>query len=160
MVNNKRQKKFTGSVLAALVSVMMALQMMVPATHVSGADTSSVWHLISQVSQTVSYASAATDGKLVVVVGARGAVALFTDLAHWNPVERFTSNDLYGICRGNGVYVAVGDQGTLFTSTDARAWTGHEVPGDTSLASVAFGNGVYVAVGISGSIVTSVDGAS
>jgi hypothetical protein len=160
MVDNKRQKKFTVSVLAALVSVMMALQMMVPATHVSGADTSSVWHLISQASQTVSYASAATDGKLVVVVGTRGAVALSTDLAHWNPVERFTSNDLYGICRGNGMYVAVGDQGTLFTSTDARAWTGHEVPGDASLASVAFGNGVYVAVGISGSIVTSVDGAN
>jgi len=159
MVLHRHHEVFLDTGLAVLLIVMLVFQAVAPSGSVSAADTSSVWHLLSQKASNISYTDAATDGKLVVNVGTRGAVALTSDLVHWEPIEQFTSKDLYGICRGAGTYVAVGDEGTLFTSTDARAWTEHLVPGDISLASVAYGNGVYVAVGLSGGVVRSSDGA-
>jgi hypothetical protein len=161
MVLHKHHEAFSFSDigLAVLLIVMLVFQTVAPSGNVSAADTSSVWHLLSQKASNISYTDAATDGKVVVNVGTRGVVALTSDLVHWESIEQFTSKDLYGICRGAGTYVAVGDEGTLFTSTDARTWTEHLVPGDISLASVAFGNGVYVAVGLGGGVVRSSDGA-
>lgn len=159
MVLHKHQGMFSDIGLAVLLIVMLVCQAVAPSGSVSAADTSSIWHLLSQKARNISYTDAATDGKVVVNVGTRGAVALTSDLVHWEPIEQFTSKDLYGICRGAGTYVAVGDEGTLFTSTDARTWTEHLVPGDISLAAVTFGNGVYVAVGLGGGIVRSNDSA-
>ncbi len=159
MVLHRHHEPFADIGLAVLLIVMLVFQAAAPSGSVSAADTSSVWHLLSQKARNISYTDAATDGKAVVNVGTRGAVALTSDLVHWEPIEQFTSKDLYGICRGNGMYVAVGDEGTLFTSTDGRSWAEHLVPGDISLASVAFGNGVYVAVGLGGGIIRSSDGA-
>lgn len=159
MVLHRHHEAFSDIGFVVLLIVMLVFQAAAPSGSVSAADTNSVWHLLSQKARNISYTDAATDGKLVVNVGTRGAVALTSDLVHWEPIEQFTSKDLYGVCRGNGMYVAVGDEGTLFTSTDARTWTERLVPGDLSLASIAFGNGAYVAVGLGGGIVRSSDGA-
>ncbi|MFZ2414236.1 MAG: stalk domain-containing protein [Candidatus Cryosericum sp.] len=159
MVLHGHHEAFSNIVLAVLLIGMLVFQAIVPSRTVKAADTSSVWHLVSQKARNISYTEAATDGKTVINVGTRGAVVLTSDLVHWEPSEQFTSKDLYGICWGNSMYVAVGDEGTLFTSTDGRAWTGRAVPGDPSLASIAFGNGSYVAVGVGGAIVRSSDGA-
>ena len=159
MVFHRHHEAFSDIGFVVLLIVMLVFQAAAPSGSVSAADPSSIWHLLSQKARNISYTDAATDGKVVVNVGTRGAVALSSDLVHWEPIEQFTSKDLYGICRENGMYVAVGDEGTLFTSADGRAWTEREVPGDPSLASVAFGNGSYVAVGLGGEIVRSSDGA-
>jgi len=159
MVLHRHHEAFSDIGFVVLLIVMLVFQAAAPSGSVSAADPSSVWHLLSQKARNISYTDAATDGKVVVNVGTRGAVALTSDLVHWEPIEQFTSKDLYGVCRGNGMYVAVGDEGTLFTSTDARTWTERLVPGDLSLASIAFGNGAYVAVGLGGGIVRSSDGA-
>jgi len=159
MVLHRHHEAFLDIGFVVLLIVMLVFQAAAPSGSVSAADSSSVWHLLSQKARNISYTDAATDGKVVVNVGTRGAVALTSDLVHWEPIEQFTSKDLYGVCRGNGMYVAVGDEGTLFTSTDAGTWTERLVPGDLSLASVAFGNGAYVAVGLGGGIVRSSDGA-
>lgn len=159
MVLHKHHQAFLDISLAVLLFFTLVLRAVAPSGGASAADTSSIWHLISQKARNISYTDGATDGKVVVNVGTRGAVALTSDLVHWEPIEQFTSKDLYGICRGNGIYVAVGDEGTLFTSTDGRLWIQREVPADISLAAVAFGNGIYVAVGLGGGIVRSSDSA-
>ena len=153
MVLQRHHRAVLDIILAVLLIAMLTFQMIAPSGSARAADTSSIWHLLSQKARNISYTEAATDGKTVVNVGTRGAVALTSDLVHWEPIEQFTSKDLYGICWGNSMYVAVGDEGTLFTSTDGRAWTEREVPGDQSLASIALGNGAYVAVGLGGGIV-------
>jgi hypothetical protein len=131
MVLHKHHKMLLDIGLAALLVVMLVFQVVAPSGSVSAADTSSVWHLLSQKASNISYTDAVTDGKVVVNVGTRGAVALTSDLVHWESIEQFISKDPYGICRGNGMYVAVGNEGTLFTLTDGCAWTEREVPGDT-----------------------------
>jgi len=157
MVLHRHHQSFLYISLAVLLAGMLAVQAVMPSASVRAADTSSVWHLLSQKARNISYTDAATDGKVVVNVGTRGAVALTSDLVHWEPVEQFTSKDLYGICRGNGTYVAVGDEGTLFASADGRSWKEREAPAYISLAAVAFGNGAFVAVGLGGGILRSSD---
>lgn len=159
MRGNGRQRAFWNTGLIVLLVAALAGGVAIPLRRAVASEGGTVWNVVEQGSQNVSYTSASTDGKLVVIVGTKGAVVRSTDMAHWDPVNRFTGSDLYGICRGNGTYVAVGDEGTLFTSTDASSWTGHDIPGDISLAAVAFGNGVYVAVGVNGGIVASDDAA-
>lgn len=120
MVLRRHHEAFLDIGLAVLLIFMLVFQAVAPSGSVSAADTSSVWHLLSQKARNISYTDTATDGKVFINVGTRGAVALTSDLVHWEPIEQFTSKDLYGICRGAGTYVAVGDEGTLFTSTDVQ----------------------------------------
>ncbi len=157
MVLHRHHEAFSNVILAVLLVGMLAVQTLMPLVSVRAADASSVWHLLSQKARNISYTDAATDGKVVVNVGTRGAVALTSDLVHWEPVEQFTSKDLYGICRGNGTYVAVGDEGSLFASADGRSWKEREAPANISLAAVAFGNGTFAAVGLGGGILRSSD---
>jgi hypothetical protein len=66
-----------------------------------------------------------------------------------------TTDTLYKICYGNGLYVAVGPYNIL-TSPDGITWTQRN-PYSSSYA-VTYGNGLYVAVGRRGGINTSPDG--
>jgi|GEM_PF-3983903 len=159
MVLHRHHETFSDISRAVLLIAMLVFQMTVLSGSTRAADAGSVWHLLSQKASNISYTDAATDGKVVVNVGTRGALALTSDLVHWEPIEQFTSKDLYGICWGNGTYVVVGDEGALFTSTDGRTWTEREVSGDPSLAAITYGNGAYVAVGPGGCVVRSTDGA-
>jgi len=160
MVLRGHRETFVDTGLALVLIVMLALQTIAPSAGVKAADTGSMWHLTGQKAQNISYTDGATNGSLMVNVGTRGAVGLSKDLVHWESVEQFTSQDLYGICWGAGRYVAVGDEGTLYVSTDGRTWDRQEISANVGLAGVAFGTGVYVAVGVDGTIVRSSDGAT
>ncbi|MHB8071064.1 MAG: stalk domain-containing protein [Candidatus Cryosericum sp.] len=160
MVLRRRRETVLDTGLVVLLVFMLMFQTMTPSAGVKAADASSVWHLAGQKAQNVSYTDGATSGSLMVNVGTRGAVALSKDLVHWESIEQFTSQDLYGVCWGAGRYVAVGDEGTMYASTDGRAWDKQEISADVGLAGIAYGNGVYVAVGVNGTIVRSSDGAT
>jgi hypothetical protein len=71
-----------------------------------------------------------------------------------------TTNSLYGITYGAGLFVAVGDNGVVVTSPDGVTWTARASGITYPLRGVAFGNSTYVAVGMSGNILTSPDGSS
>ncbi len=158
MILRGHHETFLDTGLSIVLIVMLMFQAITPSAGVKAADTGSVWHLAAQKGQNISYTDGATNGSLMVNVGTRGAVALSKDLVHWESVEQFTSQDLYGICWGAGRYVAVGDEGTLYVSTDGRTWDEQEISTDVGLAGVACGNGTYVAVGVDGTIVRSSDG--
>jgi hypothetical protein len=76
----------------------------------------------------------------------------------WTLRTSGTSNDLYGVTYGNGLFVAVGEEGTILTSRDGVNWTPRASGTDNSLEGVTYGNGLFVAVGEEGTILTSRDG--
>jgi len=157
MVPYRHRETVANVCLAIFLMIVLVFQMIVPLAVARAADTASVWHLAGQKAQNISYTDGATNGALMVNVGTRGAVAVSKDLVHWESINQFTSQDLYGICWGAGRYVAVGDEGTLYASADGRTWDEREIAVDAGLAGIAYGDGVYVAVGVGGTIVRSTD---
>ena len=80
-------------------------------------------------------------------------------LDHWhlrNPLP--TSNLLYGVTYGNGIFVAVGDIGTIITSPEGEIWTIRNSGTSDHLRGIGFGNNIFVAVGFNGTILTSPNG--
>jgi len=53
-----------------------------------------------------------------VTVGDNGTILTSPDGTTWAKRNSGTSNDLYGLTYGNGLFVAVGDNGTIVRSTD------------------------------------------
>jgi len=76
----------------------------------------------------------------------------------WTSRTSGTSNDLYGVTYGNGLFMAVGRNGTILTSPDGRSWTARASGTSNQLEGVTYGNGLFVAVGPNGTILTSPDG--
>src|SRR5690606_38234663 len=81
-------------------------------------------------------------------------------LNHWAVFHSGTSENLYGVAYGNGLWVAVGAKGTILTSTNGTSWTGRSSGTTNNLNTVAYGNGLSVAGGDSGTIRTSTNGTS
>lgn len=62
-----------------------------------------------------------------------------------------SSNRLYGITSGNGIWVAVGSSGIILTSADSgSSWTQRVSGTDSNLLYVGYANGIFVAVGDTG----------
>lgn len=92
-----------------------------------------------------------------VYVAAGGRIALTSaDAAVWTKHGPITTNYLYDVAFGNGVFVAVGR--AILTSTDGVSWTDWHAGDGSVFYRVTFGNGVFVAVGWGGIISTSTDG--
>src|SRR5690606_19716975 len=81
-------------------------------------------------------------------------------LNHWAVFHSGTSENLYGVAYGNGLWVAVGATGTILTSTNGTPWVGRASGTTSHLRGVAYGNDLWVAVGDSGTIRTSTNGTS
>jgi hypothetical protein len=73
----------------------------------------------------------------------------------WTPRTSGTSDVLYNVTYGNGLFVAVGDYGTILTSPDGVTWTPQTSGTSYSLRGVTYGNGLFVAVGDFDTILTS-----
>jgi len=64
-----------------------------------------------------------------------------------------TTNHLWSVAYGGGIYVAAGEHNTILTSTDGSIWASSSSPldgpynSDTYLRSVAYGNGKFVVAG-------------
>ncbi|PQJ97192.1 InlB B-repeat-containing protein [Chromatium okenii] len=71
-----------------------------------------------------------------------------------------TTNDLYSVAYGNGLFVAVGDTGVILNSTDGISWTTPTSVTGNMLNRVIWGGGQFVAVGESGTVLTSTNGSS
>lgn len=77
----------------------------------------------------------------------------------WQAQTSGTSENLYGVTYGGGLYVAVGDAGTILTSPDGATWSTVVYSASANpLRAVAWGNGLFVAVGDGGWTVLSSDG--
>jgi len=62
-----------------------------------------------------------TEG-LFVSVGGSGTILTSSDRVTWTSRTSGTSNSLYGVTYGNGLFVTVGT-GTILTSSDGTSWT-------------------------------------
>ena len=60
--------------------------------------------------------------KLFVSVGEDGTILTSSDGNSWTERTSGTSEDLYEVTYGNGLFVTVG-RGTIITSTDGTTWT-------------------------------------
>jgi hypothetical protein len=78
-----------------------------------------------------------------VAVGANGEIVIY-DNHTAQSIPSGTTQELYGIAHGNGVYVAVGTLGTILVSSNAVNWADYRQTDLTTLLSVAFGNGTFV----------------
>jgi|Laugrefa1bdmlbdn_1035148.scaffolds.fasta_scaffold23924_1 hypothetical protein len=95
---------------------------------------------------------------LYVAVGNSGKLASSPDGITWTQrTSQFSTDDIYDIAYGNGVWVAVGSAGKISTSTDGEIWTARTSGTATRLVSIAYGNGVWVAGGESGVLRTATD---
>jgi hypothetical protein len=76
-----------------------------------------------------------------------GAILTSPDGVSWTVRTSGTSNLLFGVAYGNGLFVAVGMSGTILTSPDGVNWTARTSGTSNSLRGVTYGNGLFVAVG-------------
>src|ERR1043166_7257663 len=86
-----------------------------------------------------------------------------TDGIHWTSPgagQYPTSNTLFAVTYGNGLYVAVGDKGTILSSPDGVTWTLHSCGITKNLRAVTYTGSRFMAGGESGTMATSVDGLS
>src|SRR5690606_21850927 len=81
-------------------------------------------------------------------------------MQRWMTLPSGTSNDLYDIAYGNGLWVVVEDNGMIRTSTNGIPWTSRYSSPTHELYGVAYGNGLWVAVGENGRVMTSTNGTS
>jgi hypothetical protein len=76
----------------------------------------------------------------------------------WTIVPSGTTNFLWSVAFGNGLFVATGDSGTILTSSNGQAWTPAASGVTNSLRGVTYGQGQFIAVGQAGAIITSTNG--
>ncbi len=76
----------------------------------------------------------------------------------WTRRTSGTTESLYGVTYGNGMFVVVGRAGTILTSPNGVSWTRQTSGTGYALQGVTYGNGTFVAVGQGGTILTSPDG--
>jgi hypothetical protein len=93
-----------------------------------------------------------------VSVGEKGLIIRSADGEHWTRSITTTTNDLYDIASGNGLWVAVGTNGTVLVSNDANAFPRTSSGTTGQLYGVTYGANGFVAVGESGTILRSSDG--
>ena len=70
-----------------------------------------------------------------------------------------TSEHLYEVIYGNGIFVTVGDKGTIITSSNGTHWKVRTSGTSKYLWGITYGNGLFVTVGRR-TIFTSSDGTS
>lgn len=75
---------------------------------------------------------------------------------NWFPRVSPTSNTLWGVTYGNGLYVAVGEKGTILASAGGGEWNTVTTPYRGDLYTVRYANGLYVA-GTTNGILVSAD---
>jgi hypothetical protein len=87
-----------------------------------------------------------------IVVSANGT--------NWAGASPATTNGLYAVTFGGGLFVAGGENETIVTSTDGTNWIKrHETPLGGRFVDVAYGNGLFmVANNNAGAVFTSTDG--
>jgi hypothetical protein len=81
------------------------------------------------------------------VLGTPGTNFLSTDGLNWTPANSGTTNRLYTIGYGRGMFVAVATGNELLTSRDAMTWEGHGKLKIGRVSNVAVGNGYLVMMG-------------
>ncbi len=114
------------------------------------------------------FRSAVFSGNLLVAVGDSGLCeTTTTPMVKSSYVKRnpATTENLYGLAYGNGLFVAVGYHGVIVTSPDGVSWTlrcpfeeSGVFPQGRSLIGVCYADGLWVAAGIDGRVKTSPDG--
>lgn len=89
-------------------------------------------------------------------IGEKEATAATT----WSTVTSNTTNPIYKVAYGNGMWVASAESGKVITSSDGSTWTERTVDSgytDTFL-NITYGGGKWVVVGNTGHVYTSTDG--
>jgi hypothetical protein len=98
------------------------------------------------------------NGLFVTVGGDNGTILTSPDGTTWTQRTSGTSNDLYGLTYGNGLFVAVGDNGTILTSPDGTTWAKRNSGTSEEFLGVTYGNGIFLTIGLDGNILISPDG--
>jgi len=90
-----------------------------------------------------------------VSVGGSGTILTSSDRVTWTSRTSGTSNSLYGVTYGNGLFVTVGNSGTILTSSDGNTWTNKRTSGTSEdIYEVTYGNSTFVTVGYLGILLT------
>ena len=95
---------------------------------------------------------------LLVAGNGRAAEVIPDPLSFWASRGSGSSNDLYGIAYGQGLFVIAGYSGLILTSDDGVSWTSQSSGTAKDFHGLTYSNGLFVAVGESGKIITSPDG--
>src|SRR5205085_1396316 len=93
--------------------------------------------------------------------GANGVISISSDGVTWTNVSGLSTQQVWSVTYGNGLFVAVGPHGALRTSTDGISWTAQTVPASTyDWYGVAYGSNRFVAAGSGGIIMNSPNGSN
>ena len=95
-----------------------------------------------------------------VAVGRNGTILTSTNGITWTSRTSGTTNSLFGVTYGKGLFLAVGVSGTILTSSDGITWTSRTSGTSDLLEGITYGNSTFVTVGIYGTLLTSSDGIS
>lgn len=103
----------------------------------------------------------ATSTTTAVTVWSNGQIASSSDGTSWTlrTSSFLSSDDIYTVTFGNGLFVAGSSTGKIATSPDGTTWTQRTVGWSASfILASAYGNGVYVFGTVFGKIGSSTDG--
>jgi hypothetical protein len=100
----------------------------------------------------------ASNGSLLVTVGAGGTILTSADGASWSAQFSGTASYLRRVIWTGTEFIAVGEGGTILTSPDGKNWTAQSSGTTVELSSVVWTGTQFVAVGNSDQILTSPDG--
>jgi len=87
-----------------------------------------------------------------IASGHGGAIIYSSDATTWTSSDNVTSNELYGVAYGGGIYLGVGDNYTLIYSFDGTSWGNMGSYGDISINDIIYANSNFYAIMGSGYI--------
>ena len=72
-----------------------------------------------------------------------GNILTSSDGITWNSIASGTSNSLYAITFGKGLFVTAGTEGTILTSSDGISWTERNSGTTTAIYKIAYGGNQF-----------------
>lgn len=120
--------------------------------------TGLVWSKTTQTGISFQKIAWSPDLSLYAAVASSTGAQVLTSTNGTSWTSRYTSQAMYAICWGNGLFVAGGANGTVLTSSNGTTWTARTFGSGADINSIKYYNGVYIAVCDTGVIRKSSDG--
>jgi hypothetical protein len=92
-----------------------------------------------------------------MTVGDNGTILTSSDGTTWTSKTSGTTNELWGVTYGNGIFVVVGPDGYIYTTSDGNSLTTRTSGISNDMWGITYGNSTFVTGGYGGEILTSSD---
>ncbi len=106
------------------------------------------WHEVRPYSTTeTSFSAVACNGENLFVAVGVGRISTSPDGETWTKVDTTITQEMRGLCYGNGKFVAAASSGRIFYSSNGTTWSSADTNTGINNYSAVFGEGIYIVGG-------------